>query len=123
MLGIRSVAKTFVGDLIEAARRVQGEWIEKTGEAQAEYSHPSMNKDRSNDASGDMRRDGVIAVKNGDQNAPRGPLRPEHLVEAWRRYKLEYGGGAVGVQGLWHLQQHDGVERFNLRANGKVLFK
>jgi transcription initiation factor TFIID subunit 11 len=95
--GIRSVAKEFAGDLIEEARRVQGEWEVK--------------------GAGDH---SMIPLK-ATQPDPRGPLRPEHLIEAWRRYK-QNNAGAVGIHGLWHEQQGDGVRRF-ARRSGKTLFR
>ncbi len=53
----------------------------------------------------------------------RGPLRPEHLREALRRYKLAYEGGCVGLHDPWHQQQQSGVERFGIRTRGRRLFK
>ncbi|KAI9898631.1 hypothetical protein N3K66_006991 [Trichothecium roseum] len=51
-----------------------------------------------------------------------GPLRPEHLREALKRYKLAGESRGVGVQQLWHAQHGSGVERFSTRT-GKRLFK
>jgi transcription initiation factor TFIID subunit 11 len=95
VLGVRTVAKEFAGDLIEEARRVQGEWAAKGVEAGAIDPPPK-------------------SIANA-----MGPLRPEHLIEAWRRYKMGATGG-VGIQGLWHEQQDDGVGRF-MRSKGKRL--
>jgi transcription initiation factor TFIID subunit 11 len=52
----------------------------------------------------------------------RGPLRPEHLREAYRRHKLSGETRGVGVQHLWHAQQGDGVERFAVKT-GKKMFR
>lgn len=57
-----------------------------------------------------------------EKEAKRGPLRPEHIREAWRRHKLANETRGVGVQQLWHAQQGDGVERFAVRT-GKRMFK
>lgn len=51
-----------------------------------------------------------------------GPLRPEHLREALKRYKLAGESRGVGVQQLWHAQHGSGVERFSTRT-GKRLFR
>lgn len=40
VIGMRAVAKVFIGDIIESARRVQGEWIEKTDEKQTDLPTP-----------------------------------------------------------------------------------
>ncbi|PFH61176.1 hypothetical protein XA68_18059 [Ophiocordyceps unilateralis] len=62
---VKAVAKLFAGEMIEAARNVQGEWM-AAGEVQSDVPAPS----------------------GGDGSEPRrGPLRPDHLREAWRRYK------------------------------------
>ena len=55
-------------------------------------------------------------------NDGRGPLRPEHLREAWKRYRLAGESRGVGVQQLWHAQHGSGVERFSTRT-GKRLFR
>lgn len=70
---VKAVAKLFVGEILEAARSVQGEWIE-AGEKQSELpTPPSLTHPG---------EDGKV-----DAGTPRGPLRPDHLREAWRRYK------------------------------------
>ncbi|KXX75604.1 Transcription initiation factor TFIID subunit 11 [Madurella mycetomatis] len=40
VIGMRAIAKVFIGDIIEGARRVQGEWIGKTGEKQTDLRPP-----------------------------------------------------------------------------------
>ncbi|KAM0246229.1 hypothetical protein ACHAP5_004851 [Fusarium lateritium] len=106
---VKAVAKLFAGEMIEAARNVQGEWI-NAGEKQSELPTPppSTNDDP--------------AAAEEEIDLKRGPLRPDHLREAWRRYRLSGESRGVGVQQLWHAQQGDGVERFSTR-NGKRLFK
>jgi transcription initiation factor TFIID subunit 11 len=106
---VKAVAKLFAGEIIEAARNVQGEWI-NAGEKQSELPTPppSTNDDP--------------AAAEEEVDLKRGPLRPDHLREAWRRYRLSGESRGVGVQQLWHAQQGDGVERFSTR-NGKRLFK
>ncbi|KAF4589219.1 Transcription initiation factor TFIID subunit 11 [Ophiocordyceps camponoti-floridani] len=96
---VKAVAKLFAGEIIEAARNVQGEWV-AAGEVQSEMPAPS----------------------GGNDEPRRGPLRPDHLREAWRRYKVSGESRGVGVQQLWHAQHGDGVERFSTRTQ-KRLFK
>ncbi|KAF7558836.1 hypothetical protein G7046_g5335 [Stylonectria norvegica] len=104
---VKAVAKLFAGEIIETARNVQGEWI-TSGEKQSDLPTPPAS---ANDT-----------VDDGEAELKRGPLRPDHLREAWRRYKISGEGRGVGVQQLWHAQQGDGVERFSTRT-GKGLFK
>lgn len=101
---VKAVAKLFAGEIIEAARNVQGEWI-AAGEPQSELPTPPPSAD-----------------EDGEAWARRGPLRPDHLREAWRRYRACGESHGVGVQQLWHAQQGDGVERFSTRTR-KRLFK
>ncbi|KAK3686184.1 hTAFII28-like protein conserved region-domain-containing protein [Podospora appendiculata] len=136
VIGMRAVAKVFIGDIIESARRVQGEWIEKTDEKQTDLptppasaaTSPKATTDGAEGAEGEKKKD------NGDEDAatvplppqvepPRGPLRPEHIREAIRRYKMSQEGGGVGMQGLWHLQQQNGVDRFPTRTGGRRIFR
>jgi transcription initiation factor TFIID subunit 11 len=109
VLAVRSVAKVFIGQLIESARRVQTEQIEVTGEAQAEVPEPPPVEG--------------LEEEMANKGPRRGPLRPEHLREAFYRYQRGAEGGGVGLQALWHAQQQDGVERFGSRTGGRRLFK
>ncbi len=54
---------------------------------------------------------------------PKGPLRPDHIREAWRRYKSTVQSQGAGTLALWHHQQRSGVERFPARTGGKRIFK
>ncbi|KAK7420819.1 hypothetical protein QQZ08_010219 [Neonectria magnoliae] len=110
---VKAVAKLFAGEIIEAARNVQGEWI-IAGEKQSDLPTPPPSN---NDAAPD---DETAAA--AEMDLKRGPLRPDHLREAWRRYRLSGESRTVGVQQLWHAQQASGVERFSTRT-GKRLFK
>ena len=49
----------------------------------------------------------------------KGPLTPDHLREALRRYKRDRDGGGAGFAGL----SLEGVERAAARMGGKRLFK
>ena len=54
---------------------------------------------------------------------PKGPLRPDHVREAWRRYRVSMQNNGAGSLTLWNTQLHSGVERFPVRTGGKRLFK
>ncbi|KAK3947636.1 hTAFII28-like protein conserved region-domain-containing protein [Pseudoneurospora amorphoporcata] len=155
VIGMRAVAKVFIGDIIEGARRVQAEWIEKTDEKQTDLPSPPATPhhaaaSNSNAASqqpqtqggdpqpnGENKEGGDTAADKSDENMPdasqkekekerddrRGPLRPEHLREALRRYKMSFEGGGVGMQLIWHQQQQNGVERFPTRTGGRRIFR
>lgn len=110
---VKAVAKLFAGEIIEAARNVQGEWI-SAGEKQTDLPTPPPSTD---DADKDDE-----AEEAEQSEVKRGPMRPDHLREAWRRYKLTGESRGVGVQQLWHAQQGSGVERFSTRTRRR-LFK
>lgn len=101
---VRAVTKVFAGELIELARQVQTEFV-LAGEKQTDLPTPPPGTD--------------AAV---DESERRGPLRPEHLREAWRRYQRCGEGRGVGMQQPWHAQQGDGVDRFSTRT-GKRMFR
>ncbi|TPX08671.1 uncharacterized protein E0L32_009860 [Thyridium curvatum] len=126
---VRSVTKYFLTDLIVKARRVQGEWSEVENEKQADVEYPGRILTRNPEAKEkfdkqakewpwEAEKEEVIL-----QEPPRGPLRPDHLREAWRRYKTSLQGSSTGLQGLWHVQQHSGVERFPSKTGGRRIFK
>ncbi|QSZ31123.1 hypothetical protein DSL72_000686 [Monilinia vaccinii-corymbosi] len=116
ILAVKSVAKQFVGELIEGARKVQTQWIE-AGEPNSGLVHPGVE---------------VTATANGEENGGevkatkelrRAPLQADHLREALRRLRLGNEDGLAGQLNLWQLQQRSGVERFASRVGGKRLFK
>ncbi|KAI0139341.1 histone-fold-containing protein [Xylariaceae sp. FL1272] len=97
------VCKMYLGDIVEAARDVQQEWVEQ-GEEQVE-----------NDA----------AIEPGDELSKfrrQAPLRPDHLREAYQRRRAE-NGGATGSLMFWNQQTHNGAERFAPRAGGRRIFR
>ena len=135
VIGLRGVAKVFIGDIVESARRIQGEWIANTGEKQreintptraAEYTNyntmqnPGMQGSYQNPLQNDVEQ---AMAKIDEDDDRRAPLRPEHLREALRRYLLSYEGSGVGMQGVWHQQQQNGVERFPSRTAGRRIFR
>jgi len=114
ILGIKTVAKVFIGDMIEGARKVQTQWDKFDEEGKKEIKARIASKYPS------------PPVDDEDEekiSKRRGPLMPEHLVEALRRHRLSREGGSTGQLGLWQLQQHSGVERFGVKVGGKRLMK
>src|ERR1700709_2163469 len=97
IMGIKAAAKVYAGEMIEGARKVQAQWTETDEEAKAKLPSPPPD----------------------GEETRRGPLLPEHLVEAYRRHKLAREGALAGQLGLWQLQQNSGVERFGLKVGGK----
>jgi transcription initiation factor TFIID subunit 11 len=138
---VKAVAKLFAGEIIEAARTVQGEWI-AAGEEQTDLPKPKPviqappvdnnpktseegkeNGDQEiQDREKEEREKAEKEKKAVEDDIRRGPLRPDHLREAWRRYRFTGESRGVGVQQLWHAQQNNGVERFSTKT-GKRLFK
>ena len=120
VLGVRGVAKVFIGDLVESARAIQGERIANTGEKQSDLITPPSSAENTPQAQAE--RDQALTKILEDDDA-RAPMRPEHLREALRRYKASFEGGGVGIQPVWHQQQQSGVERFAPRTGGRRLFR
>lgn len=118
---MQSVAKVFVGDLIETARKVQIEWVAKTDEPQVEPGVKAPIWPYDEDEHVDRTRS--IHPKAKPKAPPLGALRPDHVREAWRRNKTGAEGGNVGALRLWHSQQQSGVERFGVKTKGRSLFK
>ncbi|KAL2159051.1 hypothetical protein VTH06DRAFT_2810 [Thermothelomyces fergusii] len=124
VIGMRAVAKVFIGDIIESARRVQGEWIEKLGEKQTDLPTPPPTAAPTPTADGGETDDAQkVETKDPEVDDRRGPLRPEHLREAVRRYRKGFEGGGVGMQWIFHQQQQGGVERFPTRTGGRRIFR
>ncbi|KAI9654778.1 MAG: hypothetical protein M1821_005772 [Bathelium mastoideum] len=67
------------------------------------------------ESEGDKRKSWVDPVQEMD----RGPLTPDHLREALRRYKKDRDGGGAGLQGL----SLDGRENTASRMGGRRLFR
>ncbi len=98
---------------------MQGEWIEKLDEKQTDFPSPPASGDAAHNANGDA----DSRAKDLEAKDRRGPLRPEHLREAVRRYRKGVEGGGVGMQWVYHQQQQGGVERFPTRTGGRRIFR
>jgi transcription initiation factor TFIID subunit 11 len=98
---VSGYTKVMIGELIERARDVQLEWqaaAEKLPTGQTVPDDASM-ADRLN-------------------RIDRGPLTPDHLREALRRYRKEHPGGGAGYSGL----SLKGKEIAAARMGGRKLF-
>jgi transcription initiation factor TFIID subunit 11 len=119
VIAMRAVSKFFIGDIIEGALRVQGEWIKK-GEKQTDLPEdqipfPIQAQSSSQADSSAQATPGAAseAATQEQQSQPqqqkaedrRGPLRPDHMREAIRRYRVSGEGGGVGMQSVFHQQQ------------------
>ena len=100
---ISGYTKLFIGELIERALDVETEWLA------ASTKLPS----------GEAKTPGSDGSHIKVEESHRGPLLPDHLREAWRRYKKDRDGGGAGYQGL-SLQ---GKEAVASRAGGRRLFR
>ncbi|KAK4444622.1 hTAFII28-like protein conserved region-domain-containing protein [Podospora aff. communis PSN243] len=130
VIGMRAVAKVYIGDIIELARRVQNEWVENTGEKQTDLPTPPASAAPSPNVNGEAATGEDAHGEGAEGPAPeppkddrRGPLRPDHLREAVRRYRRAFEGGGVGMQRVWHQQQQNGSERFPPRTGGRRIFR
>ncbi|KAK8041446.1 hypothetical protein PG994_014453 [Apiospora phragmitis] len=102
------VCKLFVGDIVEEARRVQKEWIQ-AGEKQTDLPDEVEKKED---------------ISEESKHRRQAPLRPDHLMEAYRRWKKSNGGGGSGGSlMIWNQQTRNGSERFGPRVGGRRLFR
>ncbi len=129
---VRSVTKYFLTELITSARRVQEEWIAANDEQQAEMPWPGKVLSRGEPEVKELyEKQAKLAVPEWEpekaelilREEPRGPLRPDHIREAWRRYNVSVQNNTAGTLRLWHWQQQSGVERFAPRAGGRRIFR
>ncbi len=129
---VRSVTKYFLTEIIAKAQRVQDEWIAADSEEQASTEWPGMVLSRDGPEVQDLyEQQAKLAQPEWEpekaplilKKPPKGPLRPDHIREAWRRYKATMQSHGAGTLELWHVQQRNGAERFPVRTGGKRLFK
>ncbi len=117
---VNGYTKIFIGELIDRARDVQDEWL--AASPTLPTGGPNVGnlavEASTSAASGNPHQEGHTDV-NVVHERDRGPLTPDHLREALRRYKKDRDGGGVGFQGL-SLQ---GKQAVAFRAGGKRLFR
>jgi len=102
-ISVQGAAKMFVGELIERARQVQYEQMVlrdkfPTGEPVPEEA----------------------GIKERTKEMDRGPIQPDHLREALRRYKKDREGGSAGFLGA---SLGGGILHASARMGGKKLFR
>ena len=133
---VRSVTKYFLTDLITNAQTIQDEWIgadnEERVQVEGDTPWPGLVLARGEpEVQALYEKQSTLAIPEWEpeaadhilREAPKGPLRPDHLREAWRRYKASVQGNTAGAMDLWHAQQSTGVERFPPRTGGRRIFK
>jgi transcription initiation factor TFIID subunit 11 len=102
------VCKLFLGDMVEEARRVHQE------EIRAGIKQTDLPEDKEYEED--------ISEESKHHRQP--PLRPEHLAEAYRRWKRTGATGGSGGNTLaWSQQTCNGTERFAPRAGGRRIFR
>lgn len=143
---VSGYTKLFIGELIERARDVQTEWLAASSLAPKDgfVSKPAKPAGQVKDSSlsskvssnglrtpqdtqeatqssfGTQGGDGAGATRRFDvKEMDKGPLLPDHLREALRRYKRDREGGSTGFQGLSLF----GKANTASRVGGKRLFK
>lgn len=132
---ISAYSKVFVGEIVDRALQVQMEWtaariegekVEKAKKAQSKRDDSVEILDGPNGAAtedGQGEKEGKVGT-HGVRHAhvderDVGPLLPDHLREALRRYKADREGGVVGFTGL----SLEGRENAASRNGGKRLFR
>jgi transcription initiation factor TFIID subunit 11 len=102
VLTLMGVTKLFMGEIVERARDVQYECMAKSEVDPTRQRWPEGTKPREK-----------------KREMDRGPITPDHLREALRRYKKDREGGSAGFLGL----SGQGMEKAAARVNGKKLFR
>ena len=104
---VQWVGKVFVGEIVELAREVQGEWAVRWEVAKEEEEAERRERERkreTEDIEESKRVTTTPTIKPTEDlyagaNPHRGGLLPDHLREALRRYKAAGEGGGVGFGG------------------------
>lgn len=137
---IKIYGKWFVGEIVERAREVQGEWAkayDETRKIEKQSRQKALEaleeKQKAGNLSDQESRLNAKAIeklkKEVDEYIPnphRAGLLPDHLREALRRYKVDGEGGGVGFHGQSHglLGVHGAATwRIGDGATGKRLFR
>lgn len=100
---INAYSKVFVGEIVDRAKEVQREWMASLDKL------PTGEKNEVGDGEGE--------AKVADRDM--GPLLPDHLREALRRYRTGKEGGTVGFTGM----SLEGKEKAAVRNGTKRLFR
>lgn len=108
---VRGYTKTFLAELIDTALDVQQEWLASA------YTRPERVTDGIVPETEDVGDDETLKQRISKEF--RGPLTPDMLREALRRYKRDAVGGATGFMGF----SGEGRENVAGRTGGKKLFR
>jgi transcription initiation factor TFIID subunit 11 len=101
---INGYTKVLISELVERARDVQLEWQAASSELPTSQS---------------VKEEEDAPVKDKLKPEYRGPLTPDHLREAFRRYRKDREGGCAGLLGL----SLHGRENTASRMGGRKLFR
>jgi len=118
---ISAFSKVFAGEIIDRAYMVQIEWTRARLDAERHE-----NRQKEADKTVDERNNDNENINDSDEKTyadvderDLGPLLPDHLREALRRYKADREGGTVGFTGL----SLEGRENTAIRNGGRRLFR
>ncbi|KAI9802360.1 MAG: hypothetical protein M1833_001866 [Piccolia ochrophora] len=92
---LSGLTKVFIAELVEQARSVQAQWdagAEDGTDAAAGAEGPTKDINGTNETNG--------TAPSKDTTREHGPLLPDHLREALRRYREDREGGGAGMKGL-----------------------
>ncbi|KAF2153962.1 hypothetical protein K461DRAFT_119440 [Myriangium duriaei CBS 260.36] len=109
---ISAYTKVFAGEIVDRALRVQTEWTAARLEAERKEEVNGASEGEGQDIKVDAQH---VRVDERDL----GPLLPDHLREALRRYKADREGGVVGFTGM----SLEGRENAAVRNGGRRLFR
>lgn len=128
---VTGYTKVFAGELIDMALNVQLEWLAASAERPTSVNDTSFPETEPigtvvDAAEGEKiephgwdKDEGREGLKQRTKREFRGPLTPDHLREALRRYKKGVQGGAAGFMGF----SGEGRENVAGRRGGKKLFR
>jgi len=143
IIAINGFTKVFIGELIDRALTVRDEWAASRTHLPnpnippsilaTSFQKPSKYKSDAVASQEDIKAAGLsipptplweeigkdTALKDRLKDMDKGPLTPDHLREAMRRYKRDREGGGAGVAGL----SLEGPERTAARMGGRRLFR
>jgi transcription initiation factor TFIID subunit 11 len=102
LMTVNGYTKVFISELVERARDVQLEWLAAAEKLPTDEAVPE-----------------TAPLKERIKIEDRGPLTPDHVREAYRRYKKDREGGCAGLLGLSLL----GRESTAAKTGGRKLFR
>lgn len=107
VMAVNGFTKVFIGEILTRARDVQEEWMAANTFSDGAKLPTGKVVDKG------------ASMQDRTQERDKGPLEPDHLREAVRRYKKDREGGGAGFVGL----SFEGRENTAWRMNGRRLFR